>query len=225
MKPSNLIIVSLVTILGNITFAQQQQESNLSDRVYLRAGIDFTNFSNVTVFRSGRNSYERGGVNLYSVSAGYKFTKRTSFELQYKYLDEFSNSYEKELYLYTSSGMKYYKYGGGVMNSHYLNLRANYFVNEDKKEDPIYFIASMGFGFQRVRNSETTEYADSTVTVTNKYTRFVVGPEAGFGIYFDLGTVGFNTEFTFSSRISPFSGDKRYAENSLTMNFSPVINF
>lgn len=225
MKPSNLIIVIIIVLSVNIVLSQKSEENIFLKKLYLKAGLEFSNFSNNTIFKSGSSAYEREGTMSYTGSLGYEYTNKLLFELQYKYMDGFSYKYDKGLFQYYSNGERYYLSGQGNVKSHYINLRANYFVNENRKDNPIYFIGAMNFGIQQVNNREQYEYNDRDETVTTKSTRFVLGPEAGFGIFFDLGIISFHTEFTFSSRISPLTRDKKYSENSLTLNFSPILNF
>jgi len=225
MKPSKVIIVIIIAAAVNIVLSQDSKDKNFINRFYLKAGYELLSFNNVTVFKSGRNAYVSEGLKGFTGSIGYEYSKKLSFEIQYKSMDDVSYGYDKEAYMVYSSGEIYYLYGEGGMTSNYINLRANYFVNEDRRENPIYFIGSLNLGFQQVRNSEVKEYPDRTETIANNYNRFIIGPEAGIGIYFDLGIISFHTEMTFSSRTSLLNRDKKYTENSLTLNFSPILNF
>jgi len=226
MKASMLIIIIFEFALTGLIYSQNNNNKNIFSNLYLKAGYEFATLSNSSYFKSGMSAFGKGGVTSYSAAVGYDYTKKLQFEIQYKYMDGFNYSYERDRWgLVYPIGASYYKTGDGSVSAHLINLRSNYFVNEDKRENPVYFIWSLNFGLQKVFNHELFEYSDSTVDVTNKYDRFVIGPEAGFGIYFDFGIFGFQTEFTFSSRFSPMRKDKRYTENSLILNFSPVINF
>ncbi len=226
MKPSNLIIVIIAFILTEMNYPQSVNDKNILNNLYLKAGYEFAELSNSSFFKSGRSVYGKGGVICVTASIGYDYTRRLQFEIQYKHMGGLGYGYDRErLGLDYPQGASYYKSGYGHTSTNFINLRSNYFVNENRRENPIYYIWSFNFGIQKVYNSELFEYADSTVTVINKYNRLVVGPEAGFGIYFDLGIINFLTEFTFSTRFSPLRNDKKYTENSLLLNFSSVIDF
>jgi hypothetical protein len=153
---------------------------------------------------------------------GVEYTKRLLFELQFKFTDGISYGY-REPYWWLADGTKYYWFGSGSLTSGYVNLRANYFVNEKRRENPVYFIGSLNLGFQNVTNSETKESPDGAYITNSHFSRFVIGPEAGLGIYFDLGVFNFAFESTFCSRMSFDKGYKKYTENSITVKFSPVI--
>jgi hypothetical protein len=224
MRSSNVVIVLIFLSIANIVLSQKLKDNNAEKPMYFKAGIELASMSNVTVFKSGRNAYQTGAVNSLTGAIGVQFTKRLDFELQFKKMENFSYGYN-EPHMFFPDGTKYYNYGSGTMNSAYLNLRANYFVNEKKRENPIYFIGALNIGFQHVENLEIKESPGMVEKTTNTFSRYIIGPEAGLGIFFDLGIFNFVFESTFSSRISPFSRDKKYTENTLTLNFSPVLKF
>jgi len=225
MKSSNVVIVLIFLSIADIVLSQKLIDKKVENPMYLRAGVEFASLSNVTVFKSGRNAYATEPVHSIIGAIGVEYSDKLIFELQFKYMERFFYAYEKEAYMYLPDGTRYFNYGSGNMNSGYVNLRANYFVNEKKRENPLFFIGALNVGFQNVENSETKEYPDRNETVTNTFTRYILGPEAGLGVYFDLGVFNFVFETTFSSRISPFSRDRKYTENSITLNFSPVLKF
>ena len=224
MNTLKVIIVIIILSAVNIVLSQKIIEKNDPNPMYVKAGIEFASFSSVTVFKSGMSSYKTDALRSLIGAIGVEYSDKLNFELQFKYMESFFYGY-REAYSVYADGTKYYNYGTGIMNSGYVNLRADYFVNEKKRENPIYFIGALNIGFQNVENSETKEYPDRNETNVNTYTRYIIGPEAGLGIYFDLGLFNFAVESTFSSRISPFAGHRRYAENSITLNVSPVLKF
>jgi len=224
MKPSQVIIVTLAVIMVNLSYSQNNTGKNFLGKLYFKAGIEFANYSNSTIFALS-SAFQRGGVEMITASAAYEFKRILLFELKYKYLDDFSYNAEESQYPFYQNGEQFYYSAGGSLSSHYIDLRANYFVNTNRRENPVYFIGALSFGYQNVQNSDFYDYTYYTKTVTRKFNRFVIGPEAGFGIFFDLGIFNFQTEFTFCSRISPLSNDRKYTENSVNLNVSPVINF
>lgn len=225
MKLSKVIIVLAIATAVNIVLSQDPGGRDTVNSFYVKAGYELLSFSNSSVFSSGRSAGVNEGLSGFTGSLGYVFSKKLNFEVQYKSVEDVSYGYGKEAYMVYPGNEVYYLYGSGSISSHYINLKADYFVNEDKRSNPLYFIWSLNFGFQHVRNSESKEYPDRIETVSSNYTRFIAGPEAGIGIYFDLGVLSFHTEMTFSSRTAFLKSDKKYTENSLMLNFSPILNF
>lgn len=224
MKPSNLIIVIIAVILVNLCYSQNKKTEHFQ-KMYFKAGIDFSNFSNTSHFKYDEGGDPRGGVNLLSLAVAGHYNNRLQFEAQYKYLPLFSYNRDEIRAGNPKTYEEFIYSGSGSLTSSYINLRANYFVNDNRREDPIYFIWTVSLGIQKVSETEQYVYQTRTDIINKNFTRFVIGPEAGFGIFFELGYFNFQTEFTFTARSAFFGQDIKYSENSVNFSISPVINF
>jgi len=230
MKLFGFAIV-LSFFLINILKAQSLNDTmnTFKDRVYVRGGYEYSFRSGAGYIlkdRAKRNSaksvFPEGSVDVFSAGIGYEYGNRLYFELNYEYMGDlgYSNaeirewSYEKQYYTYVYNSFK----------SHDFTLRGIYFVNEDRRIDPIYFISGLSFSVQPVNNRFVDEYEDRTETVLQSYNRYVVGPVAGVGIFWDIWPISFQTEISFGARVEFFRGSK-FSETLLNFNFSPVFRF
>ena len=221
MKPSNLIIVAIAVILPEMNYSQMHKDTSIIDRLYIKAGYEIANYSNATSFTYSYAS-PKGQAQYFTAAIAYDFNRILQFEISYKHM--YSISYNDGIENFKPWGRFYYD-ASGSLESFLLNLRANYFVNVNRRVNPIYFTGSLYLGYQKVLSSEVYTYDTYSETVNKTHNRFITGPEAGFGIYWDLGIINFQTEFSFSVRYAPLRGEKRFTENSVNFNISPVLNY
>ncbi|MCI0450582.1 MAG: hypothetical protein L0Y79_12515 [Chlorobi bacterium] len=225
MKLSGFAIV-LSLFLLEILKAQHltDNKNKLTDDVYIKAGYGYsyrTGAGYVLKDRNKRNTarsvFPEGSIDGFGGGIGYEYNNRLYFELIYEYMGDlgYSNSETFEQY-YGSVNNSY--------ESHDFTMRGIYFVNNDRRDDPIYFISGLSFSVQRVKNTFVDEYEDRKETVFQSYNRYVLGPVAGLEIYWDIWPISFQTELSFGARVEIFRGT-RFSETLFNFNFSPLIRF
>jgi hypothetical protein len=225
MKPFGLaVVLSFFTI--SILNSQVLNEK-FEDKIYLKAGYVYTYQSGIGHIskkvgggrKIGATMDPKGWYQTFNAGLGYEFSERLYFDITYQFTGNMSFS-ETERWgngpnstLLSNISTSYDIYD--------LTLRGNYFVNVDRRDDPIYYSFGLSFSVQPVNNKFIEEYEDRTVTTNESYTRFSAGPVAGVGIYWETGPVTFMTEVMIGSRVSIWK--KEMVETSITLNFSPVI--
>src|SRR4030095_98801 len=228
MKLSGFAIV-LSFLLINGSNAQSQKD-NLKDKIYLKAGYSYSYRSYAGSIKkdwskhSGYSIGSEGWVDVFSGGIGYYFSKRLSFEVNYEYINGNSIGYS-DYQFRANSGYPdfktYHSVIGSDFDSHDLAVRFNYFVNDDRKVNPIYFIGSLSFAVQPVKNLYIEEYETYNLETNQSYYRYTVGPAAGVGVFWDTGLLSFETELTIGARVSLYRGE--LSEHHFTLSISPLF--
>jgi len=135
MKPSNLIIVILAACFVNLINSQNKNiDSSFLGKLYLKAGLEYINYTNTAKFRIGTGGSNKENARLISFAVAYQYNKRLQLELQYKVTTDISYGILEDL-TYYGNGDPFRYLAGGTLSSNYVNLRANYFVNDNRRED------------------------------------------------------------------------------------------
>jgi hypothetical protein len=224
----NILLQVAMVLLFVISVNSQVKEKPLLKKLSVKGNIEFSNFSN-TSFSGMSKGYKSWLLN-YGGSISYEHSQKLSLEVEYKYVpqqfysDRITNTVtqfgETDIY-HLSSGM----------SSHVFNLKANYFLSKDRGVNPIYFIGGVSFVSQPVENTQSYRNAYPQgwsyyreILVESRYMRYLIGPMAGVGIYFDAGFISFATEFSFTGRVA-LGRDKNLTETAFNINFSPILRF
>jgi hypothetical protein len=225
MKTFKCCIVLLFIAVSAVY--SQQHEKPLVKRFSLKGNIELSNYA---LIASSDLTHRQWVVN-YGSSLRYDHNNKVTFEAEYKYISE-ANYYDSfgNSRMMNNQGDKYYYSVDNFLRSHVVNLKANYFVNNDRWEDPVYFIGGLSLALQPVRKFQNYRFIDenglveSEVTVRSDYNKFLVGPMAGVGLYFDTGFISFTSEFTFGTRVA-IGNDSKLTETSFNLSFSPILKF
>ncbi|MBE2217616.1 MAG: hypothetical protein IAE90_05395 [Ignavibacteria bacterium] len=227
-----LAVVSLAVVsLFFVTGLKAQDSSYLSaDRIYLKAGYQYTFRSGSGSVRKDRTKYfgtavsPEGWVDVFTAGVGFKLSPKIYLETTYEYMKGVGfQSEESRVYNgHPSNGEEYPLYSvNNFYKSHDLTARALVFVHNDRRVNPIYFISGLTLSVQPVHNIFTDRYEDRTEIFDQNYTRLLAGPVAGVGVFWETGFIKFATELTIGSRFS--LGKKELSETTINFSISPII--
>ncbi|MEO8514466.1 MAG: hypothetical protein ABI543_12975 [Ignavibacteria bacterium] len=213
-----------------ISFANAQSANeNLAERFYLTGGYQhsFHSYAGFVLkdggFRQSRSFEAEGWFDNFQGGIGFKMNNKFSLEVMYEYTGEIGYSDKQFKQSIPEPPWNFYSYMFTDFSSHELTFRGIIFVNDDRTDDPVYFVSGLSFSYQPVENRFIDEYKDRVVTVENSYKRVAAGPVAGVGVFWDLGYISFTTEFTFSAKASVFKPG--LSETSMKLSISPVFKF
>jgi hypothetical protein len=216
-----------VVLLFFVTCLAYSQESKVTfeDKLYFKGGYAHS-YRSATGFvqkdfsqKGGPGVYPSGWADVFTGTAGYKLNNRVSIEVSYEYMNGLSFS---ETVLHRQSiEESYYSTVETSYKAHEVSFKGTLFVNDDRNDDPVYFIGGLTFALQPVNNRFVDEFEDRTETILNSYNRFAAGLVAGFGIFWDTGFLKFTTEVTIGTKFS--IGRKELSETSFSLNISPLI--
>lgn len=227
MKTFGLAVVFLFFVICSVN--AQQENENFSERFYLTGGYQHS-FHSYAGFvrkdggnRQPRSFTTQGWYDNFQGGVGFKLNNRFSIEAMYEFTGNLGYS-DKLLRQSTfEPPYDYYSYMFTDFSSHELTFRGIIFVNDDRKDNPVYFVSGLSFSYQPVENRFIDEYEERVVTVESSYKRVAAGPVAGVGIFWDLGYISFTTEFSFSAKTSVFKPG--LSETSMKLSISPVFNW
>lgn len=227
MKNSIFILMIVFTgIAGSNAQVSEMKKSdrNILDRFYVKAGAEFYSYSTEGVkVKGASNEIQLVG------SIIYDYSDKLQVEFVYKY--DFENSNFIQGYYYASE-TEYISYFYSQSNkSSIVNLKANYFLNKDKTENPVYLTAAAVFDIQHKLSTEGRRIGiigsssnSSYENLGSSYNRLLVGPQIGAGIFLAFGKVNVQSEVNFGMKIAPFV-DRGYKEFVFSVGLSPVYKF
>lgn len=228
MKPFGLAVV-LSFFLTGLLFPQIHEDklsSTDEGKLFIRFGYDHSYRSSsayVSKSTSKRKAsatvYPAGWSDVLLAGIGYEYSNRLYFDLTYEYMNGLS--YSRSEVWKTTLTDKFYTHVASEYKAHELTLRANYFVNDNRKDDPIYFVGGVTFSAQPVKNRFVDEDENETVITETSYRRFAAGPVAGVGVFWETGILSFMTELTIGSKFSIWK--KEVSETSINISVSPLL--
>lgn len=216
--------------LNSQNVSKREKDRSFFDRLSLKANAEISGIS-LSPFK-GMSREGKSWVFNYGGSVNYEISNRFSLEAEYKYVPGF-NYTQEPMMLGKMNGTAFERYTNNSysdFSSHLINLKANYFISEERRIHPIYFIGGISIALQPVTNTVNDVYVselgsiDRSVETTAKYNRYLVGPMAGIGVFYDLGFISFATELSFAARVSVVN-DKKLTETAFNLNFSPILKF
>lgn len=225
MKTSALFLITVLAF-SNISYSQNDSVhkpvSGKHGNLYLKCGIDLFMYSTEKIEISPAGHLDFWG------SAAYDVNKRVQVELLYRYIGDLIHDY---LYInYRDANPEYYYFENfDEYHSHDFCMKTNFFLNENKKQNPFYLTGSFIYSLQAITNKDSLwkSYDDTAIHYTKNnysYNRVMLGFSLGVGLYLDMGRFGFQNEIFFAARFAPFT-DKGYKEFFLGMSFAPVFKF
>ena len=225
MKTIGFAAVTLFFLICSIV--SQTSEVKYEDRIYLKGGyqrsfhIHTGYITKDSAGRQRRSFYTEAWYDNFSGGIGYRHTNKVSIEVLYEFIDDIGYADKQNRGVKENTHENLYSYVFSEFSSHEVTIRSIVFVNNDRTENPVYFVAGFTLTLQPVDNRFIDEYEDRTEYSGNSYSRIAAGPVAGVGIYWDFGPVGFETEFTFGSKVSV--NRKGLSETSMKLSISPVL--
>lgn len=223
MKPLGLAVLCLFFFIDSLN-AQDKGRFSL-DKFFVKAGYEHT-YRSASSYVSKNVTSKRGTilnpeawVNAFYAGVGYEFNNIFHLEVEYRYVNEISDGISERWKITLEN--TYYRYYASSYKTHELILRGNIFVNNDRRDDPVYFTSGIVFSVQPVRDLLIEEDEDRTEITKHSYNRVMTGPMAGVGIFWDFGDVCVQTEAIIGSKFSISRKDA--SEIMFAVNISPVF--
>jgi hypothetical protein len=221
---SSIFILNIVLLITGVTFSQQESKKNILDRIYFKAGAEFSAMK--------RDNYKYSGeVNNISLvgSVIYDYNDRIQTEFVYKY------GFERDYSIYSngfrSGGEFISQWKNEDLTDYNVDLKLNWFLSGDKTMNPIYLTGIVEFDiqnryvFKSESVSDTGRYTQRYyITDRNSYNRVLVGPGLGAGFFLAFGRIDFQAEVNSVFRVAPFV-DRGYKELLLNIVSGLVYKF
>jgi hypothetical protein len=227
MKTRSVILVCLFIFLSSLTStAQDSAKSSVFSNMYLRVGFEMTAFNNVSGYSKLTENV------LFFGSVSYDYNEHIQLDIMYRHMNDLVRTLDWYFAgtVLGSHGYDHFQ----AFSSNLISAKVNYFISSKRELNPFYATGGISIAIQPVHDRLVDFYPSQGPhgsTIQNidvidirSYTRMMLGPEFGVGMFLAFGRVNFQSEITYSARFSTFT-DTNYRELSFSLFNGLVYKF